>query len=183
MALHVLTLIGKVKKQSKAEFIYYQKGGRFLRFPIYNIACVEGIKTSFAKCNINQQAIYSKIDSWIMPLLHTIPTSPSLQRLPQWDPTKEVIKLPVIKNPSPKYYWHLFKAIIAWTGSTKALNRLTLSDILVHYPIAFQQEQLICELGAAYLCGYFGVYNSWEIEPQQGELVEWYYLMGIDLWI
>lgn len=168
---------GKVKKQSKAEFIYYQKADRFLRFPIYNIACVDGIKTSFVKCNTNQQAIYTKIDTWIMSLLHTIPTTPSLQRLAQWDSTKEVIKLPVTKNLSSKYYWHLFKAIMAWTGSTKSLNRLTFFDMLLHYPTAFQQEQLICELGAAYLCGYFGLYNDWDVDTMRGELVEWYYLM------
>lgn len=170
-------LEGRVKKRSKAEFIYYQKGSRWFRFPIYNVACVEGIKTSFVKGTTNQEAVYSKIDVWLNPLLQNIPTMLSLQRLPQWDAAKEVIKLPLTKKPSAKYYWYLFKAIIAWTGSTSNLNRLTLSDMLVHYPTAFQQEQLVCELGAAYLCGYFGIYDAWDIEIRQGELLEWYYLM------
>ena len=174
----VQQLGGQIKKDSKAEFIYYQKVGRLLRFPVYNITCVKGIKTSFVKCNTPPPTIYSKIDKWITPLLHIIPTVPSLQRLPQWDAAKEVIKLPVTKKPSSTYYWHLFKAIIAWTGSPDALNRLTLSDLLVHYPTAFQQEQLVCELGAAYLCGYFGVYEPWDIENRQGELVDWYYLIN-----
>ncbi len=173
----VQQLNGTIKKQSKAEFIYYQKVGRLLRFPIYNITCVKGIKTSFVKCNMPLPTVYSKIDRWITPLLHTIPTVPSLQRLPQWDAAKEIIKLPVTKKPSPTYYWHLFKAIIAWTGSPTNLNRLTLSDMLINYPTAFQQEQLVCELGAAYLCGYFGIYDTWDIETRQGELLEWYYLM------
>ena len=170
-------LNSRVKKRSKAEFIYYQKADRWLRFPIYNIACVEGIKTSFVKSTTNQEAVYSKIDAWLKPLLQTIPTKPSLQRLAQWDAVKEVIKLPLTKKPSAKYYWHLFKAIIAWTGSPSNLDRLTLSDMLVHYPTAFQQEQLVCELGAAYLCGYFGIYDAWDVETQRGELLEWYYLM------
>ncbi len=170
-------LNGQIKKRSKAEFIYYQKTSRWLRFPIYNISCVDGIKTSFVKGSTNQEAMYAKIDAWLKPLLQTIPTMPSLQRLAHWDAVKEVVKLPLTKKPSAKYYWHLFKAIIAWTGSSSNLNRLTLSDMLVHYPTAFQQEQLVCELGAAYLCGYFGIYDAWDIETRQGELLEWYYLM------
>ena len=168
-------LNGRVKKRSKAEFIYYQKTGRWLRFPIYNITCVEGIKTSFVKGTTNEEVVYAKIDAWLMPLLQTIPTMPSLQRLAHWDAVKEVIKLPLTKKPSAKYYWYLFKSIIAWTGSPSNLNRLTLSDMLVHYPTAFQQEQLVCELGAAYLCGYFGIYAPWYIEAHQEELLDWTY--------
>ena len=170
-------LNGRVKKRSKAEFIYYQKKGRWLRFPIYNISCVEGIKTSFLKGTTNQETVYAKIDDWLRPLLQTIPTMPSLQHLARWDAVKEVIKLPLTKKPSAQYYWYLFKAIIAWTGSPSNLDRLTLSDMLVHYPTAFQQEQLVCELGAAYLCGYFGIYDTWYIETRQGELLELYYLI------
>jgi len=168
-------LNGRVQKHTKAEYIYYQKAETMKRFPIYNISCVNGLTIPIPKPNTNQQAVYANIERWLRPLLHTIPTTPSLQKLASWDPLKQVIRLPVTFKSTPKYYWYLFKALLTWTDSEQAIGRTSISNLVFRYPIGLQQEQLVCELGAAYLCGYFKVYTPWELDAPKEEILDWYY--------
>ena len=172
---HVQQLGGQIQKNTKAEFIYYSTPKQIKRFPIYNISSIKGIDIAIQQRTLEEQLVYDKVDKWLTPLLHKIPTDKTLNRIPHWDTAKEVLKLPVRKKHSPAYYWHLFKALIAWTGSERQLNRTSPSKLLCRYPTGFYQEQLVCELGAAYLCGYFGIYAPWHMETHQEELLDWSY--------
>ena len=171
----IQALGGSVQKHTKAEFIYYQKQQLIKRFPVYNITCINGIQPTISKVGVDKQIAYTKIDNWLKPLLPAIPTRKTLNRVAKWDTAQEVLKMPVTINPSPKYYWHLFKALIAWTGSETQYHRLSMNQLLWQYPTAFQKEQLISELGAAFLCGYFRIYSPWQINEDTTDLLDWYY--------
>ena len=171
----IQALGGSVKKHTKAEFIYYQQQQLIKRFPIYNITCITGIQTPMPKVIAVTKATYTKIEDWLSPLMQQIPTKKTLSRLAEWNTVQEILKMPVTINPSPTYYWHLFKSLIAWTGSEMQGHRLSINKILWQYPTAFQKEQLIGELGAAFLCGYFKIYSPWKINEETTDLLDWYY--------
>ena len=167
------SLGGTVQKNTKAEFIYYLKGERWQRFPIYNITCIEGILIDSPHTLAKEQASYRKIDKWLAPLLHAIPTEVTLMSTPKWNPLKDTIKLPVHKKPSPTYYWHLFKALLSFLQEQS--NSTSITNLVLFYPYALQQQQLTCELGATYLCGYFELFMPPAIESSSIEILDWQY--------
>ena len=171
----VQQLGGKIQKNTKAEFIYYTASNQVKRFPIYNISSIKGIDIAIPQQSLEERLVYTKIDKWLTTLLQTVPIDRTLNRIAHWDAAKEVVKIPVIKKDSIYYYWHLFKALIAWTGSAQHLNRISPNKLLFRYPTGFYQEKLVCELGAAYLCGYFGIYTPLHEKAHQEELLDWTY--------
>jgi len=164
---------GKVQKNTKAEFIYYQKREKWQRFPIYNIACIEGIDFENSNIQPEEQRIYEKIETWTAPLLHAIPTEATLWRVPKWNPLKDTVKIPAQKKPSTTYYWHLFKALLTYI--TDASEEQPIPNLLLYYPYASQQQQLTCEQGATYLCGYFGLFTPPTINNNDSEILDWQY--------
>jgi len=164
---------GSVQKNTKAEFIYYLKEKKWQRFPVYNISCINGIAIQHPCALKKEQTIYQRIDQWITPLLHVIPTEDSLSRIPKWNPLKETIKLPINKNLSTTYYWYLFKALLAYIANT--INDPFIPNVLLFDTYALQKQELICELGATYLCGYFGLFTPPVIENHSVELLDWQY--------
>ena len=166
------TMGGTVQKNTKAEFIYYQKGEKWQRFPIYNIGCIEGITIQEPVLQ-QEKAIFQKIDTWAAPLLHAIPNEPTLWQVPKWNPLKDTVKLPAQKVPSTTYYWHLFKALLTYL--TDASEEQPIPHLLLYYPYASQQQQLTCELGATYLCGYFGLFTPPIIKDNDSEILDWQY--------
>lgn len=164
---------GSVQKNTKAEFIYYLKESKWQRFPIYNIACIEGIAIQYPDNSKKEQRIYQKTDQWLTPLLQIIPTEATLSRVPKWNPLKETIKLPTYKKSSATYYWYLFKALLTHISNT--IYESFIPNFLRFDACTLQQQELSCELGATYLCGYFGLFTSPTIESHSVELLDWQY--------
>ena len=164
---------GSVQRNTKAEFIYYLKKQKWQRFPVYNISCIKGITIQYPSTFKKEQLSYPKIDQWIRPLLQFIPTEVTLSRIPKWNPLKETLKLPTYKNASTTYYWYLFKALLTYL--TKTINDSFIPNFLLLDTYALQQQELICELGATYLCGYFGLFSSPAIDNHSVELLDWQY--------
>jgi len=63
-------------------------------------------------------------------------------------------------NGPEEYYSTLFHELTHSTGHPKRLNRATLTDFERFGDSNYSQEELVAEMGAAYLCGYTGIENK-----------------------
>ena len=83
-----------------------------------------------------------------------------------YSPSRDVINLPSTKgfidtadsSATQNYYSVLLHELTHWTGSSKRLNRTTDSEASAKQAYAF--EELIAELGAAFLCAQLGISQS-----------------------
>lgn len=84
--------------------------------------------------------------------------------------TDDIISLPVISefDCPEEYYSALFHEAIHSTGHPLRLNRITTQDNNQKY----SEEELVAELGSAYLCGMCGISNN-VIENQAAYLHGW----------
>lgn len=73
--------------------------------------------------------------------------------------TKDFISVPVISefNSTDEYYSTLFHELIHWTGHQSRLNRFQSAD---YNSDNYSKEELIAEIGSAYLCSQFGINNT-----------------------
>ena len=77
---------------------------------------------------------------------------------------------------SEDYYAVLFHELIHWTGSPKRLNRIVGKQFV---DATYAKEELIAELGAAFLCAETGISNS--PRPGHGQYIEtWLKLLKND---
>lgn len=76
-----------------------------------------------------------------------------------YDIKKDEIVLPKVKSfrTSTSYYGTLFHELVHSTGAEKRLNRKTVTDAMLFGSESYAQEELIAEMGAAYLCGITGL--------------------------
>lgn len=76
-----------------------------------------------------------------------------------YDIEKDEIVLPKMKNfrTSTGYYGTLFHELVHSTGAQKRLDRKTVSDRASFNAESYALEELIAEMGAAYLCGITGL--------------------------
>lgn len=72
---------------------------------------------------------------------------------------KDEIVLPKLKSfrTSTGYYGTLFHELVHSTGAEKRLNRKTLTDRVPFGSESYAVEELVAEMGAAYLCGITGL--------------------------
>lgn len=72
---------------------------------------------------------------------------------------KDEVVLPKMKSfrTSNSYYGTLFHELIHSTGAAKRLNRKTLTDLVPFGSESYAMEELIAEMGSAYLCGFTGI--------------------------
>ncbi len=71
----------------------------------------------------------------------------------------DTIVIPKMKNfkVSPGYYGTLFHELVHSTGAEKRLNRKTLTDMVPFGSESYAMEELVAEMGSAYLCGFSGI--------------------------
>lgn len=84
---------------------------------------------------------------------------------------EDLISLPsIIEFNSPdEYYSTLFHELIHWTGSERRLNRFSTGRKIE----AYSHEELIAEIGSAYLCGLTGIASK-VIDNQAAYVDSWY---------
>ncbi len=91
-----------------------------------------------------------------------------------YDVEKDEIILPKMKSfaSSPSYYCTLFHELIHASGAKKRLHRKTITDMVPFGTPSYAVEELIAELGAAYLSYYTGILNT-EIESSAAYISGW----------
>ncbi len=85
-------------------------------------------------------------------------------------PVDDYISVPAINDfqSSGEYYSSLFHELIHWTGNEKRLNRLPARKDVNNT----MSEELVAEIGSAYLCGLCGIESS-VIDNQASYIASW----------
>jgi antirestriction protein ArdC len=89
-------------------------------------------------------------------------------------PSEDIIKMPLLNsffNPG-EYYSTLFHECVHSTGSPNRLDRPTLTESQGFGSEIYAQEELVAEMGAAYLCGISGISQA-TIENSASYLKGW----------
>jgi antirestriction protein ArdC len=98
---------------------------------------------------------------------------------PCYIPSKDMITVPDFADfhSRPEYYGAAFHELVHWTGAKHRLNR----DLKGRFDTqAYAAEELIAELGAAFLCAEFGLDNGDREEQHAAYLESWLKLLKSD---
>jgi antirestriction protein ArdC len=89
-------------------------------------------------------------------------------------PSTDTISLPVPERfvNAEAYYSTLFHELAHATGHAKRLHRPTLTDLCPFGSSNYSQEELLAEMGAAFLCGYCGIANA-TVERSVAYIASW----------
>ncbi len=92
-----------------------------------------------------------------------------------YDIEKDHVVLPSLKKfkSSEGYYSTLFHELVHSTGSEKRLNRNTITNMFEHGGDAYSMEELIAELGSAYLSSFTGILKSEELKNSAAYIKGW----------
>jgi len=93
---------------------------------------------------------------------------------PCYIPSTDTINMLDIKNftDSQEYYSTLFHELTHWTGHEKRLNREGIKKIAFGSE-CYSKEELIAELGSAFICARLGVDNSKTVKNQTAYIQGW----------
>ena len=110
-------------------------------------------------------------------IINTMPDSPLLiftGKKAFYDIEKDHVVLPQLKRfkTSESYYTTLFHELVHSTGAEKRLGRKTITDMAEFGSEPYSMEELIAELGAAYLNFFTGILDK-EIESSAAYISGW----------
>lgn len=93
---------------------------------------------------------------------HTPPTITHGHERAYYRPTTDSIAMPDPERftSASGYYATLFHEMTHSTGHKDRLDRKTLVDAVAYGKVNYAREELVAEMGAAYLCGYCGIENE-----------------------
>lgn len=95
-------------------------------------------------------------------IINTMPNCPVIQHKEQnayYSIDTDVINMPKKKTfkPIETYYCTLFHELVHSTGSERRLGRKTLDQMVPFGETSYTMEQLIAEMGSAFLCNFSGI--------------------------
>ena len=98
-------------------------------------------------------------------LVHDMPQRPAI--LHEGDqacyvPKRDIVRMPAQERfvTPERYYSTLFHELTHSTGHEDRLNRPTLTDMVPFGHVSYAKEELVAEMGAAYLCAVCGIENA-----------------------
>lgn len=157
---HIVVFWKPVQKKADAVVDDKEKAVPMLRYyKVYNIGQCK---------DIPEHLLPVKHDSPIDPIrecesiLNNMPDLPNINyegKEAYYHIVHDEIVLPKAKSfrTSTGYYGTLFHELVHSTGAEKRLNRKTLTDLVPFGSESYAIEELIAEMGAAYLCGMNGL--------------------------
>lgn len=165
---------GKIKEGEKASYVVYfnfvliEKGTDkertipFLRYSkVFNLEQTEGI----------EMPTEEQPQEEIFPLAHCeqivtdMPDAPKIVEQGNqacYQPKTDKVKMPKMQafDSAEEYYSTLFHELTHSTGHQKRLNRESITDLCPFGSTNYSKEELIAEMGAAFLCGIAGIENK-----------------------
>jgi antirestriction protein ArdC len=95
-------------------------------------------------------------------IIRSMPMAPVITHKEQrayYDPASDIVNMPKKKSfkALESYYSTLFHELVHSTGSEKRLGRKTLKDMVAFGAESYALEELIAEIGSAYLCRFAGI--------------------------
>lgn len=148
------------------------------------VARVPYLKYSYA-FNLSQTSLYNAAESntgiisadELISQMQNIPLIKNNYRRCSYNLIDDYISLPFINgfDSTGEYYSALFHEIIHSTGHPSRLNRISIHDSKDEY----SEEELVAELGSAYLCSMCGISNE-VLDNQAAYLQGWYGKLSSD---
>lgn len=151
-------LAGQTVKDGYAMLRYYT---------VFNLSQCENIKpekmpvvNEIGKLEFNPIEEAEKIVSGYMGK----PRIVNRENQPSYTPVVDVVNMPLAENFTDReeYYSTLFHEFIHSTGHQKRLNRPELMEKNCYGSIDYSKEELVAEMGAAFLCSKAGIDNTLE---------------------
>lgn len=110
-------------------------------------------------------------------IIHGMPQCPGIKHKEQkafYHIEEDYINMPKKKSfkTSESYYSVLFHELVHSTGSEKRLNRPTITEMAEFGSEPYSIEELVAELGAAYLCSFAGTLTA-QINDSAGYIKGW----------
>lgn len=138
-------------------------------FNVFNLNQCESLKV--AGCDDNTITTNAEIESFIKQT-----DSSFSMGSPAFIPSKDIITMPEINTFDSKdaYYSTLFHELIHWTGHTSRLNR---KQTVNRQENGYAFEELVAEMGAAFLCARFNLTASLR---HSGYISHWLKHLGSD---
>ena len=98
-----------------------------------------------------------------------------------YEPKNDKISMPLLNSfkTVSGYYATLFHELIHSTGNSKRLNRFSKIDSNIFGSEIYSKEELIAELGSAFLCARYGIDNSL-VENSAGYIKSWLKVLNND---
>jgi len=166
---------GNVKKDEKGTPVVFwnwinqiddeekEKNVPFMRYyTVYNVAQCENIDTSKIP---SIPAIHNDFDHIVEceAIIANMPNCPEIQQGKQrasYNPLSDIVSMPRFDSfdTAEEYYSTLFHETIHATGHQSRLNRLN-NNVSRFGDGEYSKEELVAEMGAAFLCGFTGIEN------------------------
>ena len=153
------------KKVKKVAFLKY--------YNVFNFTQTEGLKPKEEAKNIDFKPI-EEADK----IIAGYTTKPEIKHDEQrayYSPTLDFINVPKPETFSTigGYYATLYHELTHSTGHEKRLNRLNKTENLNFGSVDYSKEELVAELGSAYLCAIAGISNEKSLKQNAGYIGGW----------
>lgn len=157
------TPIIKVGRYHREEDQHESRGAAFLKsYTVFNLAQLDGLAAPErpAVATLDFHPIQACAE-----LVAAIPHPPLIRHgSPQafYRPSADLLRMPdpELFESAEAYYSTLFHELTHSTGHEKRLNRATLKDAGRFGDANYSKEELVAEMGAAFLCGLTGIANT-----------------------
>ncbi|MDB5198931.1 MAG: hypothetical protein JWO92_894 [Chitinophagaceae bacterium] len=182
---------GSVKKDEKGHVVLYwkpsqnkseeesseKKSTSILRYyKVFNVSQCRDIPSNYLpklELNITEHNTMLECE----PIIHGMPDCPKIQHKQQkayYDIETDIINMPKKKSfkSEESYYSTLYHELVHSTGAEKRLGRKTLTDMVPFGSESYAMEELIAEMGSAYLCHDSGILPN-EIKDKVSYLSNW----------
>ncbi len=150
---------------------------RFLKArPVYNVSCVEGIEIEVPTMPIRDNKSIDECENFLRSLNPKPDYYETDTDKAYYSKAKDHVRIPEMKyfDASEEFYCTLFHEIIHWTGHLSRLNRSGItSDEAAFGTAIYSEEELIAEMGAAYLCAITGIDREAVIENSASYIQGW----------
>lgn len=130
-------------------------------FKLYNTAQLEGVAVPSFDTPLYEHTPLEHCEK----LVGNYPNPPSItygSSRAYYRPSTDAVVMPDMSSFEnlSSYYSTLFHELTHSTGHTDRLNRSTLVDATTFGTVKYAKEELVAEMGAAYLCGVTGIVNE-----------------------
>jgi antirestriction protein ArdC len=130
-------------------------------FTVFNTAQVDGLAVPTLDTTAPPFTPIERCET----LLAHIPQRPAITHGSTqacYRPSSDTVHMPdpTTFTGSEQYYSTLFHELTHSTGHASRLNRATLVDMVPFGTVCYAKEELVAEMGAAYLCGVCGIANT-----------------------
>ena len=158
---HIVVFWKPVQKKGEQKQGDTQKAVPMLRYyRVFNIA----------QCRDIPEHLIPKVDTTVEidpiaeceAILNAMPDMPAISfngKQAYYNIERDEIVMPKMKNfkTSPGYYSTLYHELVHSTGAAKRLNRKSLTDMVSFGTESYTMEELIAEMGSAYICRFSGI--------------------------